>query len=238
MGTTGSWGDGSDLDPEVLAQVLGLSTGMGSPKAARARVMQSSLRQRAVTTPIASRPSVAPVAPEPAAPLPQGPDFAGERARIEAKLLELSQPKDLSALQAEGKRRGAEGQSGLLMALAAQQAGPEFQGVQQHMLQRAMAARDPLKFSGGIVNPQGDVIEDPGYKEQEQRAMYERRLAGVDRGENAAAMAAAERQRRVDAPRPQDALRARPGRAERPRTEALRRDLAGRPTSACARCSS
>jgi hypothetical protein len=199
MGASGSWDGAADpatLDPNTLAQMLGL--GM-DPKVARARVMQSSLRQRAVTTPVASRPTVAPVAPEPAAPLPAGPDWNTQRARLEAKLEELNQPKDLSALKAEGARRGAEGQSGLLMALAAQQAGPDFQGIQQHMLKRAMAAQEPLKFSGGIVNPQGDVIEDPNYKAQEQLQTYERRMGNVDRGQSAEAMAAAARQQRMDA---------------------------------------
>ena len=79
------------------------------------------------------------------------------------------------------------------MALAAQQAGPGFENVQQNMLKQAMAARDPLKFSGGIVNDQGDVVEDPGYQNQAKQAMYERRLAGIDRGESAAALAAAKR---------------------------------------------
>jgi len=191
MGATGSWGD-EQIDPAALAAAMGLA--VPDAKTMRAKVLQSSLRSRANTTPIRARPEAPPAmetAMQPA--LPQGPDFQGERARIEAKLLELSQPKDLSALQAEGKRRGEQGTSGLLMALAAQQAGPQFDRVQQHMLQRAMEARNPMKFSGGIVNEQGDVVEDPGYKEQEQRSMYERRLAGVDRGESAAALAAAKR---------------------------------------------
>jgi hypothetical protein len=202
MDTTGSFSEG--LDPEMLAAVFG---GAANPKALRMKVLQSSLRSRVNPAPMAARPTVAPVAPDaeaPAAAVPAGPDFNTQRARIEAALEELNQPKDLSALQSEGKRRGTQGTSSLLMALAAQQAGPEFGGIQQHMLRQAMAARDPLKFSGGIVNEEGQVVEDPNYKAQEQRSMYERRLAGIDRGENAAAMAAAERARREEATRMND----------------------------------
>jgi hypothetical protein len=174
-------------------------------------VLQSSLRSRVNPAPMAARPTVAPVTPDVEAPAaaaaPAGPDFNTQRARVEALLDELNQSKDLSALQAEGKRRGARGGTDMLMALAAQQAGPGFEGVQQIMLKQAMAARDPLKFSGGIVNEEGQVVEDPNYKAQEQRSMYERRLAGLDRGENAAAIAAAERARRAEALRLQESGR-------------------------------
>jgi hypothetical protein len=201
MGTTGSWGEDT-ASPDALAAALGLT--VPDPKSLRMKVLQSSLRSRVNPAPMAARPTVAPVAPDaeaPTAAVPAGPDFNTQRARIEAALEELNQPKDLSALQSEGKRRGTQGTSSLLMALAAQQAGPEFGGIQQHMLRQAMAARDPLKFSGGIVNEEGQVVEDPNYKAQEQRSMYERRLAGLDRGENTAAIAAAERARREEATR-------------------------------------
>jgi hypothetical protein len=211
MGMTGSWGD--ETTPDALAAALGL--GVPDPKTLRLKVLQSSLRSRVNPAPMSARPTVAPVAPDtnaPAAAAPAGPDFAGQRARIEAALEELSQPKDLAALQAEGKRRGARGNTDMLMALAAQQAGPGFEGVQQTMLRQAMAARDPMKFTGGIVNEQGDVVEDPYFKQQEQRSMYERRLAGIDRGENAAALAAKEdlrkRELAADADRRQRELQA------------------------------
>jgi hypothetical protein len=204
MGTTGSW-DEATASPDELAAALGLT--VPDPKTMRMKVLQSSLRSRVNPAPMAARPTVAPVAPDaeaPTAAVPAGPDFNTQRARIEAELEELNQPKDLSALQSEGKRRGTQGTSSLLMALAAQQAGPEFGGIQQHMLRQAMAARDPLKFSGGIVNEEGQVVEDPNYKAHEKRLAYERRLAGIDRGENAAAMAAAERARREEATRMND----------------------------------
>jgi hypothetical protein len=206
MGYTGSWDEGA-VDPSALAAAMGLT--VPDPKTMRMKVLQSSLRSRVNAAPMNARPAVAPVAPEPApaTAAPAGPDFAGQRARIEAALEELNQPKDLAALQAEGKRRGERGNTDMLLALAAQQAGPGFEGVQQTMLRQAMAARDPMKFTGGIVNEQGDVVEDPYFKQQEQRAMYERRLAGLDRGENAAAMAAAERARREEALRLQEAGR-------------------------------
>jgi hypothetical protein len=191
MGITGSWGD--ETTPDALAAALGLT--VADPKALRLKVLQSSLRSRVNPAPLNARPTAPPVMPDPeaTAAAPAGPDFAGQRARIEAALEELSQPKDLSALQSEGKRRGARGNTDMLLALAAQQAGPEFGGIQQTMLRQAMAARDPMKFTGGIVNEEGQVVEDPYFKQQEQRSMYERRLAGLDRGENAAALAAAKR---------------------------------------------
>lgn len=199
MGATGSWGDEA-VDPYALAAALG--TGAVDPKKLRLKVLQSSLRSRVAPTPLSARPDTVPVPRDetaPAAQVPMGPDFNSQRARIEAALEELNQPKDLSALSNEGKRRGARGNTDMLLALAAQQAGPGFEGVQQTMLKQAMAARDPLRFTGGIVNEQGGVVEDPNFKTQEQRSMYERRLAGLDRGENAAAIAAAELARRKEA---------------------------------------
>jgi hypothetical protein len=197
MDTAGSFSEG--IDPDVLAAAFGVQP---DPKAMRIRLLRRSSSSPTVqVTPQAARPTVAPVAPDaqpPAAALPAGPDFSGQRAKIEALLEELNQPKDLSALQAEGKRRGERGNTDMLLALAAQQAGQGFEPVQQTMLKQAMAARDPMKFTGGIVNDQGQVIEDPYFKQQEQRAMYERRLAGLDRGENTAALAAAKRAQEIE----------------------------------------
>jgi hypothetical protein len=207
MGATGSWGD-EMASPDAMAAALGL--GVPDPQTLRMKVLQSSLRSRVNPAPLAARPTVAPVAPDaqaPAAALPAGPNFGGQRAKIEALLEELNQPKDLSALQAEGKRRGERGNTDMLLALAAQQAGQGFEPVQQTMLKQAMAARAPMSFSGGIVNDQGQVIEDPNYKLQDQRAMYERRLASLDRGENAAAIAAQENARRREALQLQEAGR-------------------------------
>jgi hypothetical protein len=69
-------------------------------------------------------------------------------------------PQDYSGMQNYAKQRGAEGQHALLLSLAAQAAGKEFEPVGGAMLKRAMAARDPLKTSTGFITDQGEHIED------------------------------------------------------------------------------
>jgi len=115
-------------------------------------------------------------------------DYLGRQAALDKEYAALNAPQDMSGLQAEGKRRGERGNMDMMLALAAQNAGQDFAPVQQIMLKQAMAARDPLKYSGGMVNEQGDVIEDPGYKMVEQRRMLDLRQAGLDRTQAAAVM--------------------------------------------------
>ena len=113
-------------------------------------------------------------------------DYLGRQATLDKEYAALNTPEDMSKLQAESQRRSGQGMNDMILSLAAQNAGAGFEPMQGALLKQAMAARDPLKYSGGTVNDQGDVIEDPGYKMIEQRKLLDQRQAGLDRQQTAA----------------------------------------------------
>jgi hypothetical protein len=71
------------------------------------------------------------------------------------------QDPDMSQLQAFAKSRGDQGDSSMLTALAAQYAGESFQPVQEQLLKKAAAARDPIKMGSGLITAEGQYIKDP-----------------------------------------------------------------------------
>lgn len=71
------------------------------------------------------------------------------------------QEPDLSQLQAFAKQRGEQGDRSMLTALAAQFAGESFAPVQEQLLKKAAAARDPLKMGSGMITAEGQYIKDP-----------------------------------------------------------------------------
>jgi len=78
------------------------------------------------------------------------------------RALELyGQDDDYSQAQEYARTRATEGQGAMLNALAAQYAGPRFEGVQGQYLKRAMAARDPLKVGTATIMSDGTLLKDP-----------------------------------------------------------------------------
>lgn len=71
------------------------------------------------------------------------------------------QEPDMSQLQAFAKQRGEQGDRSMLTALAAQFAGDSFAPVQEQLLKKAAAARDPLKMGSGMITAEGQFIKDP-----------------------------------------------------------------------------
>lgn len=71
------------------------------------------------------------------------------------------QEPDMSQLQAFAKQRGEQGDRSMLTALAAQYAGESFAPVQEQLLKKAAAARDPLKMGSGMITADGQYIKDP-----------------------------------------------------------------------------
>jgi hypothetical protein len=68
---------------------------------------------------------------------------------------------DMSQLQAFAKQRGEQGDRSMLTALAAQYAGESFQPIQEQLLKKAAAARDPMKMGSGMITADGQYIKDP-----------------------------------------------------------------------------
>lgn len=83
-----------------------------------------------------------------------------------ALALTQEQP-DTASLQEYARARQTQGQQSMLNALAAGIAGPQYQGLQQSYLRRAMAAQEPEQIGPGMAYG-GKYISDPyaGKKEQ------------------------------------------------------------------------
>jgi hypothetical protein len=72
-----------------------------------------------------------------------------------------AQEDDYSQAQNYARTRADEGSASMLNALAAQYAGPRFEGVQGQYLKRSMAAREPMKMGSAMITPDGQVLKDP-----------------------------------------------------------------------------
>jgi len=92
---------------------------------------------------------------------------ASEAYRTQAKDLSdramklMEAPVDYSAMQQMARDRGAQGDMATLNALAAQFAGENFAPLQEQMLKKAAAAREPIKMGGGLITADGAFIKDP-----------------------------------------------------------------------------
>lgn len=113
------------------------------------------------------------VTPSQGAALPQSVDYYGRSNAAQQRAEELSaQPIDYSAMQAFAKQRGEQGDAAMLNALAAQFAGEQFQPVQEQLLKKAAAAREPIKMAGGLITPEGGFLKDPEAERDKMIKMY------------------------------------------------------------------
>ena len=79
---------------------------------------------------------------------------------------------DVEGFKRMARKRSDEGSGALLTALAAQFAGPGYEGIAQQSIKRADEARNPIKVgNAGFVTPEGEFIEDPFYR-REKRAEF------------------------------------------------------------------
>lgn len=105
------------------------------------------------------------------------------RARLgkvsqELDALDTAEP-DLSDWQSYAKQRGQEGEGAMINALAAQFAGPQFEGLQAQLLRKAAAAQDPMKLGNALMTPNGQIIKDPYAARDMRRAALERQYGGL-----------------------------------------------------------
>lgn len=107
------------------------------------------------------------------AALPQAIDYYGRSNAAQQKADELnSAPTDYSALQNFAKQRGDQGDTAMLMAMAAQAAGENFAPFQQHFLKKALASQEPIKTNGGIITADGGFVKDPEAERDRMIKMY------------------------------------------------------------------
>jgi len=188
------------VDEELLAGLFPLT----SPAQARARALRTtSLVPDAQRTP----------------PPPDRLDPFGIQKRAaeaaERATRELDAEPDISPWQDYAKRRSQEGGQQLMLALAAQQAGKEFQPLAGHFLKQALSARDPLQVGkAGMITGEGEFIADPYYQREKRAELLLKRADTLDKlavtsqtaQERAQAAEAAQRARE-EAQRSQQALR-------------------------------
>ena len=112
------------------------------------------------------------------------------------------QDPDFSQFQKFAKQRAQQGDTAMLNALAAQFAGESFAPVQEQMLKKAAAARDPMKMGSGIITAEGEYLKDP---EATQNKKAEFLLQQAKAYETMAATAETARER-IAAQRAQEAI--------------------------------
>lgn len=99
-------------------------------------------------------------------------DYYGRSAELFDRGMQLfNADPDTTQLQQFAKQRGEQGDAAMLNALAAQFAGENFAPVQEQMLKKAAAARDPIKLAGGMVTADGQFIKDPFAAQEKQAQM-------------------------------------------------------------------
>lgn len=124
--------------------------------------------------------------PTPTAPAPKRVDPFGLQKRAseaaEAASGILDAEPDLGAWKDYARQRSDQGGRQLLLALAAQQAGREFQPIAAHYLKQATAARDPLQVGkAGMITPEGEFIADPYFQREKRAEMLLKRADTLDK---------------------------------------------------------
>lgn len=105
---------------------------------------------------------------------------AMEASSQASKILD-SEP-DVTPWQDYAKRRSQDGSQQLLLALAAQQAGKEFQPMAGMFLKQAMSAREPLNVGkAGMITGEGEFIADPFYQREKQAEILLKRADTLDK---------------------------------------------------------
>jgi hypothetical protein len=187
-GASGSWGA-----PEP--QAGNASASWGPPQPRPAYNPQNPLAQ-ATAAARAQRPQVQtppPMQPPQMTPPTQNPPFdpliaqgqaldAQEKA-ITGQMQKLTEPPDRTQAQAVYDKRVQSGDNAMLLALAAQQAGPGFEPFQQFAMKQAAEAKAPMKVAGGEFTPQG-FIEDANYVADKRLALLNTQLSHIQAARN------------------------------------------------------
>lgn len=120
----------------------------------------------------AALPQAAPAGPQPGSVIPRALQENGSSAALAApsqgtamsyfKKYEdmMNNAPDMTAMNEYAQQRGRQGSSAMLNSLLANSAGENFAPQQAAYLKQAMAARDPLEVSGGMLTNKG-FVEDP-----------------------------------------------------------------------------
>jgi len=119
-------------------------------------------------------PQAAPTQPAPAQAAPQAPqrpqvdpeyqDLIRRQQEADAAEQRALQPVDRSQAEAAYRAHSDSAMSKTMLALAAAQAGPSYQGMQNAWMRQAEDAESPMKMAGGTMTREG-WIQDPTYEQ-------------------------------------------------------------------------
>ena len=88
---------------------------------------------------------------------------------------------DVEGFKRMARKRSDEGSGALLTALAAQFAGPGYEGIAAQSIKRADEARDPIKVgNAGYVTPEGEFVADPFYQREKKAEFLMNQAKGYE----------------------------------------------------------
>ena len=132
--------------------------------------MQAAVAQDAAAAKIAAAPVALPKATQ--NNQQQDGNSLGRQYLLKSLALGSERP-DMTAMNEYARQRSQGGDLDMLNSLAAAYAGERYAPNQASHLKRAMAARDPLEVSGGMLTNKG-FVEDPyAARERERKSTYE-----------------------------------------------------------------
>jgi len=139
--------------------------------AAEAAAMQNAVAQDAAAAKVAAAPVVALPKANARNNEQQDRNSLGRQYLLKSLALGGERP-DMAAMNEYAQQRGRQGSSAMLNSLLANSAGENFAPQQAAYLKQAMAARDPLEVSGGMLTNKG-FVEDPyAARERERESNY------------------------------------------------------------------
>jgi hypothetical protein len=106
-------------------------------------------------------------------------DLSKRQEQAFADQQRLLAPPDRRGMEEMYRKQSAGGMNKLMLALAAQQAGPSFEPFQAQALKQYGESQAPMKMTGGTMTDQG-FIEDPAHAQELQLKQIEARITALD----------------------------------------------------------
>jgi len=195
------------IDDEYTSNAAGLADLFAPPPTPKSAVQTAALRTRpkrestSITQNVAAEYPTPTNAPQvdPRSRAGMGQQAVSDIEKYQAEIDKYSGPQDYTAMQNYARERAQGGQKSLLLHLAAQTAGKEYEPIGGAYLKRAMAARDPLKTATGFIDETGQHIEDPQAQAEQRMKFAQAKIARAEQilQSNAAAEEKAEAQRQM-----------------------------------------
>jgi hypothetical protein len=113
----------------------------------------------------------------------QGKSLDAQEKAVTEQMNKLAEPPDRTQAQAVYDKRVASGDNAMLLALAAQQAGPGFEPFQKYAMQQAAERQAPMKVAGGEFTPSG-FVEDASYVADKRMAILNTQLSHIQAARN------------------------------------------------------